>query len=246
MTAPSWDLSVAFESLNDPKLDATIITIEQKIKTLFSSTAELHASALQQAILDRESISVLLATVASYGNCIASVDASDNQAKALVNKMNKLSSELSQAFSPYLDAIVNSPTALFEEVLSYSEELEAQRFLLEEERKLISTRLSVKEEQLLSAMSVDGKNAWGRLYDNITGSMTVTLALSNGDQETIGLSQAASILYGSDENRREPAWRAIQLAMKQNQESFSAILNALSGWRLAEYEKRSATASVHF
>lgn len=95
-------------------------------------------------------------------------------------------------------------------------------------------------------MSVDGKNAWGRLYDNITGSMTVTLALSNGDQETIGLSQAASILYGSDENRREPAWRAIQLAMKQNQESFSAILNALSGWRLAEYEKRSATASVHF
>lgn len=246
MTAPSWDLSVAFESLNDPKLDATIITIEQKIKTLFSSTAELHASALQQAILDRESISVLLATVASYGNCIASVDASDNQAKALVNKMNKLSSELSQAFSPYLDAIVNSPTALFEEVLSYSEELEAQRFLLEEERKLISTRLSVKEEQLLSAMSVDGKNAWGRLYDNITGSMTVTLALSNGDQETIGLSQAASILYGSDENRREAAWRAIQLAMKQNQESFSAILNALSGWRLAEYEKRSATASVHF
>ncbi|OCH21929.1 M3 family oligoendopeptidase [Aliivibrio logei] len=246
MTAPSWDLSVAFESLNDPKLDATIITIEQKIKTLFSSTAELHASALQQAILDRESISVLLATVAGYGNCIASVDASDNQAKALVNKMNKLSSELSQAFSPYLDAIVNSPTALFEEVLSYSEELEAQRFLLEEERKLISTRLSVKEEQLLSAMSVDGKNAWGRLYDNITGSMTVTLALSNGDQETIGLSQAASILYGSDENRREPAWRAIQLAMKQNQESFSAILNALSGWRLAEYEKRSATASVHF
>ena len=246
MTAPSWDLSVAFESLNDPKLDATIITIEQKIKTLFSSTAELHASALQQAILDRESISVLLATVASYGNCIASVDASDNQAKALVNKMNKLSSELSQAFSPYLDAIVNSPTALFEEVLSYSEELEAQRFLLEEERKLIATRLSVKEEQLLSAMSVDGKNAWGRLYDNITGSMTVTLALSNGDQETIGLSQAASILYGSDENRREPAWRAIQLAMKQNQESFSAILNALSGWRLAEYEKRSATASVHF
>ncbi|AZL84950.1 M3 family oligoendopeptidase [Aliivibrio salmonicida] len=246
MTAPSWDLSVAFESLNDPKLDATIITIEQKIKTLFSSTAELHASALQQAILDRESISVLLATVASYGNCIASVDASDNQAKALVNKMNKLSSELSQAFSPYLDAIVNSPTALFEEVLSYSEELEAQRFLLEEERKLIATRLSVKEEQLLSAMSVDGKNAWGRLYDNITGSMTVTLALSNGEQETIGLSQAASILYGSDENRREPAWRAIQLAMKQNQESLSAILNALSGWRLAEYEKRSATASVHF
>ncbi|MGR6839628.1 M3 family oligoendopeptidase [Aliivibrio wodanis] len=246
MTAPSWDLSIAFQSLDDPKLIETIDSIEQRITTFSISQAILEITHLQQAILEKESISVQLATVASYGNCIASVDASNAQAKALVNHMTKLSSELSQAFSPYLDAIVNAPTELFESVLSLSDELEAQRFLLEEERKLVATRLSVKEEQLLSAMSVDGKNAWGRLYDNITGSMKVTLQLSDGTDETIGLSQAASILYGSDTLRREPAWRAIQLAMKQNQESFSAILNALSGWRLTEYQKRSSAAPVHF
>ena len=246
MTAPSWDLSIAFQSLDDPKLTETIGSIEQRI-TLFSiSEVILDVIHLQQAILEKESISVQLAAVASYGNCIASVDASNAQAKALVNQMTKLSSDLSQAFSPYLDAIVNAPTALFESVLLLSEDLEAQRFLLEEERKLVATRLSVKEEQLLSAMSVDGKNAWGRLYDNITGSMKVTLQLSDGTDETIGLSQAASILYGSDTLRREPAWRAIQLAMKQNQESFSVILNALSGWRLTEYQKRSSAAPVHF
>lgn len=246
MTAPSWDLSIAFQSLDDPKLIETIDSIEQRITTFSISQAILEITHLQQAILEKESISVQLATVASYGNCIASVDASNAQAKALVNHMTKLSSELSQAFSPYLDAIVNAPTELFESVLSLSDELEAQRFLLEEERKLVATRLSVKEEQLLSAMSVDGKNAWGRLYDNITGSMKVTLQLSDGTDETMGLSQAASILYGSDTLRREPAWRAIQLAMKQNQESFSAILNALSGWRLTEYQKRSSAAPVHF
>lgn len=246
MTAPSWDLSIAFQSLDDQKLTETIGSIEQRITAFSISEVILDVTHLQQAILEKESISVQLATVASYGNCIASVDASNAQAKALVNHMTKLSSELSQAFSPYLDAIVNAPTELFELVLSLSDELEAQRFLLEEERKLVATRLSVKEEQLLSAMSVDGKNAWGRLYDNITGSMKVTLQLSDGTDETMGLSQAASILYGSDTLRREPAWRAIQLAMKQNQESFSAILNALSGWRLTEYQKRSSAAPVHF
>lgn len=246
MTAPSWDLSIAFQSLNDPKLIDTIASIEQCITDFSGSDITLDVNDLQQAIIEKESISVQLATVASYGNCIASVDASNAQAKALVNQMTKLSSDLSQAFSPYLDAIVNAPTELFESVLSLSEDLEAQRFLLEEERKLVATRLSVKEEQLLSAMSVDGKNAWGRLYDNITGSMKVTLQLSNGTDETMGLSQAASILYGSDTLRREPAWRAIQLAMAQNKESFSAILNALAGWRLTEYKKRSAINSVHF
>jgi oligoendopeptidase F len=246
MTAPSWDLSIAFLSLDDPKLIDTIAHIELRISEFSFFDVNLEAVNLQQAIIEKESISVQLATVASYGNCIASVDASNAQAKALVNQMTKLSSDLSQAFSPYLDAIVNAPTELFESVLSLSDDLEAQRFLLEEERKLVATRLSVKEEQLLSAMSVDGKNAWGRLYDNITGSMKVTLQLPDGTKETIGLSQAASILYGSDTLRREPAWRAIQFAMKQNQESFSAILNALAGWRLTEYQKRSSVNDLHF
>ncbi len=246
MTVPSWDLSIAFQSLDDLKLTETITQIQQRITAFSVFDVNLEVHHLQQAILEKESISIQLATVASYGNCIASVDASNAQAKALVNQMTKLSSDLSQAFSPYLDAVVNAPKTQFEEILALNDDLAAQRFLLEEERKLVATRLSVKEEQLLSAMSVDGKNAWGRLYDNITGSMKVTLQLPNGTEETIGLSQAASILYGSDTLRREPAWRAIQLAMKQNQESFSAILNALAGWRLTEYQKRSAVNKLHF
>ncbi|MDD9157044.1 M3 family oligoendopeptidase [Aliivibrio sp. S4TY2] len=246
MTAPSWDLSIAFQSLDDPKLVNTITSIEERILHFAADDINVNVDGLQQAIIEKESISVQLATVGSYGNCIASVDGSNSQAKALVNQVTKLASDLSQAFSPYLDAIVNAPTECFEQVLSLNDELEAQRFLLEEERKLVATRLSVKEEQLLSAMSVDGKNAWGRLYDNITGSMKVTLQLPNGTEETIGLSQAASILYGSDTLRREPAWHAIQLAMKQHQESFSAILNALAGWRLTEYQKRSAANKLHF
>ncbi|MCE7534786.1 M3 family oligoendopeptidase [Aliivibrio fischeri] len=246
MTAPSWDLSIAFQSLQDPKLKQTISQLEQQIADFPQLDSDAAVSQLQNAILMKEAITVNLATVASYANCIASVDSANNEAKALVNHMTKLGSALSQVFSPFLDSIVNSPLEQFEQIISENEELNAHRFLLEEERKLVENRLSVKEEQLLSAMSVDGKNAWGKLYDNITGSMKVTLALADGTEEVMGLSQAASILYGSDTLRREPAWRAIQQGMKQNQESFSAILNALAGWRLTEYQKRSKEKSVHF
>ncbi|OCH30317.1 oligoendopeptidase F [Aliivibrio fischeri] len=246
MTAPSWDLSIAFQSLQDPKLKQTISQLEQQIADFPQLDSDAAVSQLQHAILMKEAITVNLATVASYANCIASVDSANNEAKALVNHMTKLGSALSQVFSPFLDSIVNSPLEQFEQIISENEELNAHRFLLEEERKLVENRLSVKEEQLLSAMSVDGKNAWGKLYDNITGSMKVTLVLADGTEEVMGLSQAASILYGSDTLRREPAWRAIQQGMKQNQESFSAILNALAGWRLTEYQKRSKEKSIHF
>ncbi|OCH27168.1 oligoendopeptidase F [Aliivibrio fischeri] len=246
MTVPSWDLSIAFQSLQDPKLKQTISQLEQQIADFPQLDSDAAISQLQHAILMKEAITVNLATVASYANCIASVDSANNEAKALVNHMTKLGSALSQVFSPFLDSIVNSPLEQFEQIISENEGLNAHRFLLEEERKLVENRLSVKEEQLLSAMSVDGKNAWGKLYDNITGSMKVTLKLADGTEEVMGLSQAASILYGSDTLRREPAWRAIQQGMKQNQESFSAILNALAGWRLTEYQKRSKEKSVHF
>ena len=85
MTAPSWDLSIAFQSLDDQKLVDTVASIEQRITDFSGSDITLDVNDLQQAIIEKESISVQMATVASYGNCIASVDASNAQAKAIVN-----------------------------------------------------------------------------------------------------------------------------------------------------------------
>jgi oligoendopeptidase F len=94
-------------------------------------------------------------------------------------------------------------------------------------------------------MKVDGRDAWGRLYDNLTGSLKLSLKFE-GEEEALGFSQAASLLYGSEFDKQEPAWRAVQGAMKTHQESFASILNALAGWRLTENKKRSKISDVHF
>ncbi len=91
-------------------------------------------------------------------------------------------------------------------------------------------------------MQVDGRDAWGRMYDNITGALQIDI----GEGETLGFSQAASLLYGSEFEKQERVWRGIQSAMAAHQESFAAILNALSGWRHTEYQKRSYQRQVHF
>lgn len=246
MTTPKWDLSIAYQGLGDSKIGQDIELIQQCINTLnLHAESRTSVSVMQNAIQTREAAGKLLATINTYAMCHASVDASNGEAKSLVGRLAKLSSELSQAFTPYQDALVSEPDAFIQQVLEHeSDDVSGQSFQIHSERKLADTKLSIAEEQLLSALEVDGKDAWGRLYDNITGSMQVTL--DNEAKTKVGLSQAASTLYGTDFEAQKPAWLGIQNAMRQNQESFSAILNALSGWRLTEYQKRSKVRDVHF
>lgn len=246
MTTPKWDLTIAYQGLGDSKITQDISLIQQCIQTL-----EVHAdsrnsvSVMQNAIQTREAAGKLLSTINTFANCHASVDATNAEAKSLVGRLAKLSSELEQAFTPFQDALVSAPEGFIDEVLANeSEDVAGQRFQIACQRKLADTKLSIAEEQLVSALQVDGKDAWGRLYDNITGSLQVTL--EDGSNNKMGFSQAASVLYGTDFDAQKPAWQGIQNAMRQNQESFAAILNALSGWRLTEYQKRSRLRDVHF
>ncbi|EGU39765.1 M3 family oligoendopeptidase [Vibrio splendidus] len=247
MTTPSWDLSIAYRGLDDAKIEQDIELIQQCIELLHLHVEKRHIIlAMQNAIQTSEAAGTLLSTINTFANCHASVDATHTEAKALLGRVAKLNSEMSQAFSPYEDTLIHAEPEFIDAVLEHeSADVAGQRFAIESSRKLASSRLSVSEEQLLAAMKVDGRDAWGRLYDNLTGSLKLSLKL-DGEEEVLGFSQAASLLYGSEFDKQEPAWRAVQGAMKTHQESFASILNALAGWRLTENKKRSKIADVHF
>ncbi|OQQ10228.1 oligoendopeptidase F [Vibrio splendidus] len=247
MTTPSWDLSIAYSDLNDAKIEQDIELIQQCIELLNLHVEKRHIIlAMQNAIQTSEAAGTLLSTINTFANCHASVDATHTEAKALLGRVAKLNSEMSQAFSPYEDTLIHAEPEFIDAVLEHeSADVAGQRFAIESSRKLSSSRLSVAEEQLLAAMKVDGRDGWGRLYDNLTGSLKLSLKL-DGEEEALGFSQAASLLYGSEFDKQEPAWRAVQGAMKTHQESFASILNALAGWRLTENKKRSKISDVHF
>ncbi|MEZ9702275.1 M3 family oligoendopeptidase [Vibrio sp. 10N.261.46.E12] len=247
MTTPSWDLSIAYRDLDDAKIEQDIELIQQCIELLYLHVEKRHIIlAMQNAIQTSEAAGTLLSTINTFANCHASVDATHTEAKALLGRVAKLNSEMSQAFSPYEDTLIHSEPEFIDAVLEHeSADVAGQRFAIESSRKLASSRLSVAEEQLLAAMTVDGRDAWGRLYDNLTGSLKLSLKL-DGEEEALGFSQAASLLYGGEFDKQEPAWRAVQGAMKTHQESFASILNALAGWRLTENKKRSKISDVHF
>lgn len=248
MTTPSWDLSIVYNDLSDPRIQDDIALVEQCIDLLNKQSADCgNVEIMQNAILTNEAASRLAGTVANFASCYASVDATNAEAKSLLGKMTRIFSELSQAFSPFDLTLTHADEEFILRVLDHENpDISGQAFSILNSRKLADTRLINAEEQLLAAMSVDGKSAWGNLYDNLTGSLKVKLEYADGKSEELGFSQAASILYGSEFDRQEAAWRGVQDAMQTHQESFAAILNALAGWRLTENKKRSTKREVHF
>jgi oligoendopeptidase F len=248
MTAPSWDLSIVYNDLADPRIQDDIALVEQCIDLLNKQSADCNSvEVMQNAILTSEAASRLAGTIANFANCYASVDATNAEAKALLGRMTRIFSEFSQAFSAFELKLTHADEAFISSVLDHENpDINGQAFSISSSRKLADTRLSTEEEKLLSAMSVDGKSAWGKLYNNLTGSLKVQLDHADGESEELGFSQAASILYGSEFERQEGAWRGVQKAMATHQESFAAILNALAGWRLTENKKRSTKRDVHF
>ena len=248
MTAPSWDLSIVYNDLADPRIQDDIALVEQCIDLLNKQSADCDSvEVMQNAILTSEAASRLAGTIANFANCYASVDATNAEAKALLGRMTRIFSELSQAYSAFELKLTHADEEFISHVLDHENpDISGQAFSILNSRKLADTRLSTEEEKLLAAMSVDGKSAWGKLYNNLTGSLKVKLDYADGESEELGFSQAASILYGSEFDRQEAAWRGVQKAMATHQESFSSILNALSGWRLTENKKRSTKRDVHF
>ncbi|KII75784.1 M3 family oligoendopeptidase [Vibrio renipiscarius] len=244
MTTPSWNLSIAYQDIHDAKIAQDILLIEQCIDVLEQHVERREAiSVMQNAIQTKEAAGKLLSTINTFAQCHASIDAVNQEAKGLVGQIAKLSSQLSQAYTPYQETLANAPLATIQQVLDHdSGDVYGQAFLIACDRQIADTKLSVGQEQLLTAMGVDGRDAWGRLYNNLTGALQIDLE----DGTQLGFSQAASLLYGTDFEKQEPAWRGIQKAMQTHQESFAAILNALSGWRLSEYQKRSYATDVHF
>ncbi|WP_162062895.1 M3 family oligoendopeptidase [Vibrio taketomensis] len=244
MTTPSWDLSIAYQSLTDNKIEQDVALIQQCITVLNQHVDRREmVGVMQNAIQTKEAAGKLLATINTFAQCHASIDAANAEAKTLIGRLAKLSSQLMQAYTPYQDSLAFAPIEFIQQVLEHeSGDVYGQAFSIACERRVADTKLSIAEEQLLAAMQVDGRDAWGRMYDNITGALQIDI----GEGETLGFSQAASLLYGSEFEKQERVWRGIQSAMATHQESFAAILNALSGWRHTEYQKRSYQRQVHF
>lgn len=249
----SWDLASEYPTPDCAEIDDDLADID----TLFDARDRL-ATVLRSLLEDAESLDVgtaapgieaareafvlgeaagrILSDIETYAECLLTVDSQDEAAQALIGRLQaylKRNDEVAEPLWQFLDRV---PDPVAEAFLDDAQTAPA-RFVVEHARKRRRERLSLEQETLASSLSQDGLHAWGRLYGQLSGTLTCEIP-ANGATRTVGLAEASGLLLRPDDGLRESAWRAINAAWDKHVESCSAAINAIAGWRLEMCDRR--------
>ena len=258
-----WDLTGEYPAADSVEIDddlaevdALLTEIERRndvLTPLLNDAATLTVESAGAAIEDAREIAALIERARrlvrdpeTYAECCLSVDSLDEQAQALLGRLqstNKRFDELAEPLSQFLDL---APEAVVEAYLD-DPAVGASRFSVEHSRRRRHELLPLAEENLVTSLGEDGIHAWGRLYDQLSGTLSCDVTVGN-EQRTTGIAEAAGLMQKPDDRLRENAWRAINTAWDEHAESCAAAINAIAGWRLELCRKRSARAGtpVHY
>lgn len=249
---PAWDNSTEYPSFDSDlyrqdseKVRALTQQIRERIAKqtsllqqpeIMPANEQSWVRELQEISVLRQEASTLGFNLMTYANLEGSIDAKDPRARKELTRVQDLMSDLEAAYLPVGLYLKRCPHALVEKYLQHAV-TRSEAFWLKEGRRFEIYSLSTAEEVTLTQFYNHGPAAWGNLYNQISGAVQVEMPAGK-----IGLAQANGLLRSNRESERREAWEAIQKAWKPQEESISAILNNLAGWRLEEYRKRGEAA----
>ncbi len=261
VAGPAWDLSTEYRSTEAPELEADLVALGELLDemaainpTLVAALPRAHElraddaedaiSAAQHVYRLSERASRLLRNPLTYASCLLSVNAQDDGAQALQGRLQKYQKRYGDLLEPWSQFLDLAPDDVVEKYLS-DPEVAASAFLVWHGRERRHELLSLAEESLVNGLSQDGIHAWGRLYDQLSGTMTCEVLVGN-EHQTLGMAEASGLMQKSDERQRRAAWLGINAAWRGQAESCAAAINAIAGWRLELNRKRSTKRPVHF
>lgn len=221
----NWNLSDLYSSENDEQLKKDQKKLRDKVskfaQTYRGITAGLSAQEFEKALNYYEEILDLMGKIGSFSHLLWSTDTNNSAYGKLMQQANELSSEIHQqlVFFDVEWLQINEKKA---QKLIKSEELSHFRHYLETTRRYKKHILSEKEEQILSAKSVTGRNAWNRYFDETFGA-----ARFNIDGESLTQQQALSKLHDSDRELRKRSHAALTDTFENMSRTTTFIFNTI-------------------
>ncbi|MFM5205436.1 M3 family oligoendopeptidase [Aeromonas veronii] len=244
MYQQQWNNDHIYPGLDSPELEADMRAARHALEELTSYMAGLDGVRDDDAALLDFLRDVRLRTrdihnigwnMAILAACRGSQDARDPQAKQLASRARTLIADLFKTLAPVEDLMLALPEEEFAALMT-DPLLGEEAYRLRHERRLQDQRLPVAAEQLVIGLGTDGLHAWGNLYNDLVGKISLTI-----DGREMGLAEASNLLSSPVRALRLEAFDAISAGWEGEQETVAAILNALNGWRLELARQRGNT-----
>jgi oligoendopeptidase F len=227
-----WDLSDLFDSPGDDRIAATLSSCRMRaeafanrFRAALDHPADLTAQILLAGLVELEDISDALGRVGSYAGLLYASDTARAEYQNLEQQVEQKSTDIRNQLLFFElqwlkidDAVANR---LIEDPL-----LKTYRHYLQSLRRYRPHTLSEAEEKVINEKDNTGRNAFGRLFSEITSSLTFTID-KDGKKEDLNLSQMLSLLHEPDRDLRQRAMTTVYDVLSQHGQVLTFIYDNL-------------------
>lgn len=239
-----WDLDVLFPGGSDsaelrvhmdeagPKLDEF-----EKLSRNFSVPEKTEDARQVAEVLEAvKDVMLHLRQSGAFIGCLQAQNTEDKKASLLQSESSSLSARFSSALQKIQQDLTKTDDAVWSELMK-DEELSEFTFVLNEWRTKAKLLLSEKEENLITALSMDGYHGWSQLYDMLVGEIKVKITV-DGEEKVMSVGQANNLSAHADAAVRKESYDKLEEAWTEKEEFFAKTLNSIGGFRLEVYKKR--------
>lgn len=239
-----WDLEVLFPGGSDSaELRSHLDAAEAELKQ-FETTAQKFE--VPSAATDAERIAALLDDVKSlmqvlsqsgaFIGCLMAQNTEDKKAAILQSESAALSARFQSALQKIQKDLAKTEPGVWSQLLA-TNELHEFSFVLNEWLEEANQLLSEQEENLITALSMDGYHGWSQLYDMLVGDIKITMSV-DGVEKTMSVGQANNLSSHQNPDVRKESYDMLEQAWTDKEDFFAKALNSIAGFRLEIYKKR--------
>ncbi|MFA5523067.1 MAG: M3 family oligoendopeptidase [Tissierellales bacterium] len=242
-----WSLKELYPSFESEEFKSDMDKLYKKIDEFkewteanFSSN-EKAVEKLEKYIKQMSEFGALFSKLASFAHLTASVDAKNEQALKISDRLSIKYSELTKAFVSYQKWIGNIEN--LDELFASSDLLKEHEFIITEAANNAKYLLGEKEEIIISKLRNTGSTAWSNLQNMITSTLLVDIDL-NGEKKQLPLPAVRNLAYEKNPETRKTAYYAELEAYKKIEESSAACLNGIKGEVITTSELRGYSSPL--
>ncbi len=239
-TTMRWDLSPLYLGPDDPRIQADLTTVRDRIRafraTYEGRVAGMSPSALRDALAEMEVPYNMAERLAGYAWMAFYTDTRDEAARTLYQSVWGEYTMLLADFEFFKQEVKYLPEERFA-ALAAEPVLQPYRYWLEKIRRWAPYTLPEAEEALVARKSLTGEQAWGQLYTETTAGLRVPLTI-DGQARHLTLSETRALRPNPDRRTRRDAHVGTLEAYAHEKHLLAYIFNTLFQDHLAMLEVR--------
>lgn len=173
----------------------------------------------------------------SYIACLSSADAASEAYQIEEGWLAEQGAALAKSYIPLREGLKNASMEDFQSLL-HQDELQDATYQIERLRIEGQKRMGAAEESLAAELGINGIQAWGRLYDRVSGNLKFRMKQQDGSESMLSISQARSLMGNEIAEVRQNAFAGYTEAWNSVETVCASALNAIAGTRHSLYRER--------